>query len=80
MVKTFCDICGKEITVSRDKSFFVIVQKRNTPDYEGVCKNDVCDECANKCIKAVNSFKEHKRGRKPRVKKQEVLAPTDPDE
>lgn len=46
MIKTICDICGKEI-INLSRYYKIKISSNITPNKYNYSANDVCEDCAN---------------------------------
>lgn len=58
MIRKFCDVCDKEI---KYETFKIIIQMKE-PKETAVIIEDVCRECANKCMDIIDPHKTISRG------------------
>ena len=50
MIKTYCDICGKDITEEGYSTLTIDYVERNEPSPKGPDEFDICTDCKNELI------------------------------
>ena len=60
MTKTFCDVCGKELTTLEHMNVYnVTISSKHRMCYAPWTKNypEVCEDCAEKIVNIINKIK-----------------------